>query len=124
MNRVKADRQNTNPLTMKLNGTLDAAVQGGVANFDVSGNIPCVCVCVFGCISVCTCVHVYTCTIVHVYVCVVIVLCVHMYVYCTCVQLYIYMYNCTCTCTCTCVCGYSSVCTYVCVLYMYTIVCM
>ena len=53
MNRVKADRQNTNPLTMKLNGTLDAAVQGGVANFDVSGNIPCVYLGVF------LCVHVY-----------------------------------------------------------------
>ena len=36
INRYRSDRQNTSPLTMKLNGTLDAAVSGGVANFDVS----------------------------------------------------------------------------------------
>ncbi len=36
MNKVRKDKQNTNPLTMKLNGTLDAAVNGGVSNFDVS----------------------------------------------------------------------------------------
>lgn len=36
MKKVRNDRQNTNPLTMKLNGTLDAAVNGGVSNFDVS----------------------------------------------------------------------------------------
>ena len=32
--RVRAHRQNTSPLTMKLNGTLDAAVNGGVSKFD------------------------------------------------------------------------------------------
>ena len=42
MNRVRKDRQNTNPLTMKLNGTLDAAVNGGVSNFDVSWLLACV----------------------------------------------------------------------------------
>ena len=36
IHRVRGERQNTNPLTMKLNGTLDAAVNGGVSNFDVS----------------------------------------------------------------------------------------
>ena len=36
MNKVRKDKLNTNPLTMKLNGTLDAAVNGGVSNFDVS----------------------------------------------------------------------------------------
>ena len=70
MNRVKADRQNTNPLTMKLNGTLDAAVQGGVANFDVSGNIPCVCLGVF------LCVHVYNC--IYMCVCVCVVVCIQL----------------------------------------------
>ena len=36
INRYRTERHNTNPLTMKLNGTLDAAVNGGVSNFDVS----------------------------------------------------------------------------------------
>ncbi|XP_019859385.1 PREDICTED: dedicator of cytokinesis protein 1 isoform X1 [Amphimedon queenslandica] len=35
INRYRTERHNTNPLTMKLNGTLDAAVNGGVSNFDV-----------------------------------------------------------------------------------------
>lgn len=36
INRIRADpTQSTNPLTMKLNGTLDAAVNGGVSKFDV-----------------------------------------------------------------------------------------
>lgn len=35
-NRIRADpSQSTNPLTMKLNGTIDAAVSGGVSNFEV-----------------------------------------------------------------------------------------
>ena len=73
MNRVKADRQNTNPLTMKLNGTLDAAVQGGVANFDVSGNIHVciwVCFCVYMCTTVFMCMCTCACVHVHVYNCV------------------------------------------------------
>jgi len=37
INRIRSDpKQSTNPLTMKLNGTLDAAVNGGVSKFDVS----------------------------------------------------------------------------------------
>ena len=36
INRYRTEQQNTNPLTMKLNGTLDAAVNGGVSTFDVS----------------------------------------------------------------------------------------
>lgn len=36
ISRVRNEKQNTNPLTMKLNGTLDAAVNGGVSLFDVS----------------------------------------------------------------------------------------
>lgn len=40
INRIRSDpSQSTNPLTMKLNGTLDAAVNGGVSKFDV-----CLCV--------------------------------------------------------------------------------
>lgn len=36
INRIRADpAQSTNPLTMKLNGTLDAAVNGGVSKFEV-----------------------------------------------------------------------------------------
>ena len=36
INRIRADpSQSTNPLTMKLNGTLDAAVNGGVSKFEV-----------------------------------------------------------------------------------------
>ncbi|XP_064383161.1 dedicator of cytokinesis protein 1-like [Halichondria panicea] len=36
INRIRSDpSQSTNPLTMKLNGTLDAAVNGGVSKFDV-----------------------------------------------------------------------------------------
>lgn len=37
ISRIRADsNQSTNPLTMKLNGTLDAAVNGGVSKFEVS----------------------------------------------------------------------------------------
>ena len=36
INRIRSDpTQSTNPLTMKLNGTLDAAVNGGVSKFEV-----------------------------------------------------------------------------------------
>ena len=36
INRIRGDStQSTNPLTMKLNGTLDAAVNGGVSKFEV-----------------------------------------------------------------------------------------
>ena len=36
INRIRSDRTlSTNPLTMKLNGTLDAAVNGGVSKFEV-----------------------------------------------------------------------------------------
>ena len=36
INRIRADSaQSTKPLTMKLNGTLDAAVNGGVSKFEV-----------------------------------------------------------------------------------------
>lgn len=36
INRIRSNpSQSTNPLTMKLNGTLDAAVNGGVSKFDV-----------------------------------------------------------------------------------------
>ena len=36
INRIRSDStQSTNPLTMKLNGTLDAAVNGGVSKFEV-----------------------------------------------------------------------------------------
>ena len=36
INRIRADsNQSTKPLTMKLNGTLDAAVNGGVSKFEV-----------------------------------------------------------------------------------------
>ncbi len=36
INRIRADSSHsTNPLTMKLNGTLDAAVNGGVSKFEV-----------------------------------------------------------------------------------------
>ena len=36
INRIRSDStQSTNPLTMKLNGTLDAAVNGGVSMFEV-----------------------------------------------------------------------------------------
>ncbi len=46
INRIRSDpAQSTNPLTMKLNGTLDAAVNGGVSKFDV-----CVCVCARVCV--------------------------------------------------------------------------
>lgn len=38
INRIRSDRTlSTNPLTMKLNGTLDAAVNGGVSKFEVGG---------------------------------------------------------------------------------------
>jgi len=36
ISRIKGDSSHsTNPLTMKLNGTLDAAVNGGVSKFEV-----------------------------------------------------------------------------------------
>lgn len=36
ISRIRGDStHSTNPLTMKLNGTLDAAVNGGVSKFDV-----------------------------------------------------------------------------------------
>ena len=39
INRIKVDsQQSTSPLTMKLNGTLDAAVNGGVSKFEVLEN--------------------------------------------------------------------------------------
>ena len=38
ISRIRGDSSHsTNPLTMKLNGTLDAAVNGGVSKFEVSG---------------------------------------------------------------------------------------
>ena len=37
ISRIRGDsNHSTNPLTMKLNGTLDAAVNGGVSKFEVS----------------------------------------------------------------------------------------
>ena len=37
ISRIRIDStHSTNPLTMKLNGTLDAAVNGGVSKFEVS----------------------------------------------------------------------------------------
>ena len=40
INRIRSDpTQSTNPLTMKLNGTLDAAVNGGVSKFEVGTTI-------------------------------------------------------------------------------------
>lgn len=37
ISRIRGDSSHsTNPLTMKLNGTLDAAVNGGVSKFEVS----------------------------------------------------------------------------------------
>ena len=44
INRIKVDsQQSTSPLTMKLNGTLDAAVNGGVSKFEVlDSNFNCV----------------------------------------------------------------------------------
>lgn len=36
ISRIRGDNSHsTNPLTMKLNGTLDAAVNGGVSKFEV-----------------------------------------------------------------------------------------
>lgn len=41
IHRIRSDSsQSTNPLTMKLNGTLDAAVNGGVSKFEVSNSLP------------------------------------------------------------------------------------
>lgn len=38
ISRIRGDpSHSTNPLTMKLNGTLDAAVNGGVSKFEVHG---------------------------------------------------------------------------------------
>ena len=40
INRIRVDStQSTNPLTMKLNGTLDAAVNGGVSKFEVDNTL-------------------------------------------------------------------------------------
>lgn len=60
INRIRSDpKQSTNPLTMKLNGTLDAAVNGGVSKFDVSY---CFAPCVYVMLSGMSIFKVYACT--------------------------------------------------------------